>query len=178
MKSIGLEYVLQVYNMKTVRLAELLGIQNPNIFAWFKRKRPIPQKRLDQLCEIFPEIPREYFQKELTESEKLDIKKINYFSLTEFETPIDRLIAEKAFENERKMIENFENYEVVDDIDDATHWIPEEDENCLHWNVTPNNLYTLYIDKYKDEYCIFSDLGDKSLAFLGCRGKFVAVEKS
>lgn len=71
---IGLEYILSLYNMQHVELAEKLGIKKQNINMWIKRKQKIPKKYLPILESIF-ELKQEYFTKELTEIEKLEIQK-------------------------------------------------------------------------------------------------------
>lgn len=71
---IGLEYVLSVYNLPQVELAEQLGIKKQNINLWVKQKQNIPRKYLPVLEELFG-IEQEYFGRELTEFEKLEIQK-------------------------------------------------------------------------------------------------------
>lgn len=71
---IGLEFILGLYNMQYVELAEYLGIKKQNINMWVKRRQNIPKKYLPILEELF-EIEREFFSKELTEIEKLEIQK-------------------------------------------------------------------------------------------------------
>lgn len=70
----GLEYVLGLYNMQHVELAEKLGIKKQNINMWIKGKQNIPKKYLPVLEETF-KISREYFLKDLTEIDKLEIQK-------------------------------------------------------------------------------------------------------
>lgn len=71
---IGLEYVLGIYNMQHIELAEKLGIKKQNINMWVKGKQKIPKKYLPVLEEIF-KLSQDYFQKELNEIEKLEIQK-------------------------------------------------------------------------------------------------------
>lgn len=71
---IGLEYILGVYNMQHIELAEKLGIKKQNINLWIKRKQNIPKKYLPVLEKLFG-LKKEYFQKELNEVEKLEIQK-------------------------------------------------------------------------------------------------------
>lgn len=71
---IGLEYILSLYNMQHIDLAEKLGIRKQNINMWIKGKQKIPKKYLPVLNELFG-INEEYFQKELSEIEKLEIQK-------------------------------------------------------------------------------------------------------
>lgn len=71
---LGLEYILSIYNMQHIELAEKLGIKKQNINLWIKRKQNIPKKYLPVLEELFG-IKKEYFQKELDEIEKLEIQK-------------------------------------------------------------------------------------------------------
>ncbi|MHA6250361.1 helix-turn-helix domain-containing protein [Oceanobacillus sp. CAU 1775] len=71
---IGLEYILDLYGMQHVELAEKLGIKKQNINLWIKRKQNISKKHLPTLENIFG-IEAKYFSKELTELEKLEIQK-------------------------------------------------------------------------------------------------------
>lgn len=71
---IGLEYILGLYNMQHIELAEKLGIKKQNINMWIKGKQNIPKKYLPVLEELF-RIKQEYFTKELNEIEKLEIQK-------------------------------------------------------------------------------------------------------
>lgn len=71
---IGLEYILSLYNIPHIKLAEELGIARQNINLWIKGKGKIPKKYLPKLKEMF-NIDEEYFQKELDELDKLIIQK-------------------------------------------------------------------------------------------------------
>lgn len=71
---IGLEYILNLYNMQHQELAEKLGIRKQNINLWIKQKQNLSKKHLPKLAEIF-KIPQEYFEKELTDVDKLIIQK-------------------------------------------------------------------------------------------------------
>lgn len=71
---IGLEYILGLYNMQHIELAEKLGIKKQNINLWIKGKQNIPKKYLPILEDLFG-IKQEYFMKELNEIEKLEIQK-------------------------------------------------------------------------------------------------------
>lgn len=71
---IGLEYILSLYNMQHIELADKLGIKKQNINLWIKGKQKISKKYLPVLEELF-NINKEYFNKELTEIEKLEIQK-------------------------------------------------------------------------------------------------------
>ena len=73
---IGLEYILKLWNMTQQELADKLGIKRQNIDAWIRKQRPIPKKHLPTLSKAFKELPEEYFQKELTEMDKLTIQQL------------------------------------------------------------------------------------------------------
>jgi transcriptional regulator with XRE-family HTH domain len=70
----GLEYILALYNYKHTDLAEQLGIKKQNINMWIKGKQNIPKKHLPKLENIFG-IDVSYFNKELSDIEKLEIQK-------------------------------------------------------------------------------------------------------
>ena len=65
---IGLEYILDIFNMQHIELAEKLGIKKQNINMWIKGKQNIPKKYLPVFENIF-NIPGGYFSKELNEIE-------------------------------------------------------------------------------------------------------------
>jgi transcriptional regulator with XRE-family HTH domain len=71
---IGLEYILELYGMQQIELAEKLGIKKQNINLWIKRKQKISKKHLPTLEQIFG-IDAKYFSKELTDLDKLEIQK-------------------------------------------------------------------------------------------------------
>lgn len=71
---LGLEYILNTYNIQYVELAEYLGIKKQNINMWIKRRQNIPKKYLPVLEEYLG-IEQHYFSKELSEIEKLEIQK-------------------------------------------------------------------------------------------------------
>ena len=73
---IGLEYILSLYNLQHVELADMLGIKKQNINMWVKQKQNIPKKYLPVLEKLF-DAPRDYFGRELNEIEKLEIQKEN-----------------------------------------------------------------------------------------------------
>ncbi len=70
----GLNFILNLYDMQYIKLAEILGINKQNITMWVKGKQKVPKKYLHILEEIF-NIDKEYFSKELTEIDKLEIQK-------------------------------------------------------------------------------------------------------
>lgn len=71
---IGLEYILSLYNLQHIELADKLGIKKQNINMWVKQKQSIPKKYLPVLEELFG-VENDCFGRELTEIEKLEIQK-------------------------------------------------------------------------------------------------------
>ena len=70
----GLEYILGLYNMQHIELAQKLGIKKQNINMWIKGKQNIPKKYLPVLEDLF-KIKAEYFTKNLNEIDCLEIQK-------------------------------------------------------------------------------------------------------
>ena len=70
----GLEYILGLYNMQHIELADKLGIKKQNINMWIKGKQNIPKKYLPILEDLF-KINKEYFTKNLNEIDYLEIQK-------------------------------------------------------------------------------------------------------
>lgn len=71
---IGLEYLLDINNMQSKQLAEMLGVGKATVSSWINKKRLISTKHYEKLKEIF-KVPEEYFQKELTELDKLQLQR-------------------------------------------------------------------------------------------------------
>ncbi|MDM0961641.1 helix-turn-helix transcriptional regulator [Clostridium perfringens] len=72
---IGLEYLLDINNMQSKQLAEMLGVGKATVSSWINKKRLISTKHYEKLKEIF-KVPEEYFQKELTELDKLKLQQL------------------------------------------------------------------------------------------------------
>ena len=71
---IGLEYILNLYNLQHIELAEKLGIKKQNINMWVKGRQNIPKKYLPVLEALFG-IDQSYFGRELSEIDQLEIQK-------------------------------------------------------------------------------------------------------
>lgn len=71
---IGLEYILNLYNFPHIELADKLGIRKQNINLWVKGRQNIPKKYIHVLEDLFG-IGGEYFDRELTEIDRLEIQK-------------------------------------------------------------------------------------------------------
>lgn len=71
---IGLEYILTLYGMQHIELADKLGIKKQNINLWIKGRQNIPKKYLPILEQMF-HVNEQYFAKQLSEIEKLEIQK-------------------------------------------------------------------------------------------------------
>lgn len=71
---IGLEFILGLYNMQHIELAEYLGIKKQNINMWIKERQSIPKKYLPILEKLFS-IDKNLFSRNINEIEKLEIQK-------------------------------------------------------------------------------------------------------
>lgn len=109
---IGLEYILSLFNMQHIDLAEKLGIKKQNINLWIKRRQNIPKKYLPILSELFG-IEEEYFIKELTEVEKLEIQK------------------EKLKQDLKPVIKNHEQQFLIGDVNDIVE-VPVYDKEEIN----------------------------------------------
>lgn len=69
---IGLEYIRKLYDDTTITLSEKLGVTKGLISQWENGKKPIPDKRLDELSALY-NVPKDYFSRELTKLEQLRI---------------------------------------------------------------------------------------------------------
>lgn len=70
---IGLEFICKLYNKQFKDLAEELGVSKQVINGWIKGKYKISKKHLPKLSDIF-KLSEEYFQKELTDVEQIEIQ--------------------------------------------------------------------------------------------------------
>ena len=90
---LGLEYIRKLHDDTIVTLADKLGITNALISQWENGKKPIPDKRLNELSKLY-NVKIEYFTKELTKLEQLHLK-YNKLSdeydktIIEYETAVD-----------------------------------------------------------------------------------------
>ncbi|MCR1963973.1 helix-turn-helix transcriptional regulator [Clostridium perfringens] len=73
---IGIQYLCEIFGISYADLARRLGISRQTIAAWTSGRRKVSEKHYEKLKEIFKGIPEEYFQKELTELDKLQIQRI------------------------------------------------------------------------------------------------------
>ena len=71
---LGLEYIRKLYGDTTMTLADKLGITNALVSQWENGKKPIPEKRLEELSKLY-NVSSKYFLKELTSLEQVKIKK-------------------------------------------------------------------------------------------------------
>ncbi len=72
----GLEYIAFLYNVSFTEIANRVGVSKQTVNSWVKGRRPIADKHLPKLSEMFDNIPKEYFEKELSEIDKLKIQRI------------------------------------------------------------------------------------------------------
>jgi transcriptional regulator with XRE-family HTH domain len=89
---IGLEFVIETFEVKRKELATILGVSQPTIQDWIKGRRAIPEQRLDQLVEYFG-LPPAYLQEDISILDQIDIL------LIKFEREFDGEIKTKEEEN-------------------------------------------------------------------------------
>ncbi|OBY76630.1 hypothetical protein BBG47_26020 [Paenibacillus sp. KS1] len=75
---VGLQFISDTWQMEYKTVAEKVGVSKQTFQDWIKGRRKIPQQRLERLSDLFGVKEFDLFQKELTESEKIDIQ-IQYF---------------------------------------------------------------------------------------------------
>lgn len=149
---LGLEYILGLYNMQHIELAEKLGIKKQNINLWIKGKQNIPKKYLPVLEELFG-IDKEYFIKELTEIEKLEIQK------------------EKLKKDLKPVIKNHEQQFMIGEINDLVE-VPiydKEEMNAIERNIEKAKLVSRFKESldivdnnpYMDTYKLIIELLEK-----------------
>lgn len=138
--------------MQHIELAEKLGIKKQNINLWIKGKQNIPKKYLPVLEELFG-IDKEYFIKELTEIEKLEIQK------------------EKLKKDLKPVIKNHEQQFMIGEINDLVE-VPiydKEEMNAIERNIEKAKLVSRFkealeiVDNnpYMDTYKLIIELLEK-----------------
>lgn len=66
----------------------------------------------------------------------------------------------------------------VKSVEEATHWFPMFGNCCDECEVTPYQLYRIFLDRYDDEYLIVDDNNNFSLIHLWHKGRFVVLEET
>lgn len=150
---IGLEYILGLYNMQHIELAEKLGIKKQNINMWIKGKQNIPKKYLPILEELFG-LDEDYFLKELNEIDQLEIQK------------------EKLKRDLKPIIKKQEQQFILGEINDLVE-VPiydKEEINLIERNIEKAKLVSRFkealdiVDNnpYLDTYKLIIELLDKA----------------
>ncbi|MBM0064758.1 helix-turn-helix domain-containing protein [Alkalicoccobacillus gibsonii] len=70
---IGLEYIIKTFNKSFSQVSSELELSRQTMNSWLKGRRNISKKHLPKLSEMF-NLPEEFFQKELTQSERLRVQ--------------------------------------------------------------------------------------------------------
>lgn len=113
--------------MQHMELAERLGIRKQNINLWIKGKQNVPKKYLPTLKEIFG-VEEEYFIKELSDVEKLEIQK------------------EKLKQDLKPVIKNHEQQFLIGDVNDIVE-VPvydKEEMNTIERNIEKAKLVSRF----------------------------------
>lgn len=76
--SIGLEYITKIFGGSYTDVAKRLEITPQTVSDWIRGKRKIPSSKIDDLARLF-KLEKYFFQKELTEVEKIEIE-LNYLN--------------------------------------------------------------------------------------------------
>ena len=157
---IGLEFIIRNSNLNFRKVAEKLGISPTTLADWVKGRRKIPIARLKQLAQLF-EVNEDYFQKELSRVEELEVLKINvirHSSTYIYEQKIvDELGDEYSVENE------------ANDSEEEMRQLGQEQE----WERVLETIRKLfqndqerYLDFFKDLVRIIQDDNTRRLIFL------------
>jgi plasmid maintenance system antidote protein VapI len=72
---IGIKYICEVFNVSLTDLSKELDVTRANFYNWINGKRKMPEKYKIILSKKF-NMPQDYFDKELTELDKLKIQNI------------------------------------------------------------------------------------------------------
>lgn len=72
---IGLEYLNEIYGLSATDLGKRINVSRQTVNDWLRERRIIPKKHYEKLKEIF-KVPEDFFQKQVTELDKLQIQRI------------------------------------------------------------------------------------------------------
>lgn len=155
---IGLEYICKFYDCEYKEVAEKLNISRQAINSWLRGKKRIPINRLVQLSKMFDNIPQQYFQKEITEIDKLEIQKIRAKNnmgehLYVYSDPITGEVIGEEIVDDPNHIEHIEYLQEqinknnclkrAKDYFDSKSFIDKDNNNELHTSI---NLFNEFID--------------------------------
>jgi predicted transcriptional regulator len=135
---IGLQKVLEVFNMNPSKISNQLGVSRQTVHDWLKGKRKIPKNRITLLSQLpeFKYINVETFQKEINKDDEHDIQIANITYLAEkenVEINVDgilinydlyrneKMYLHKLQENKKQLnkVEGFlRNEEFIDELND------------------------------------------------------------
>jgi len=68
-------------------------------------------------------------------------------------------------------------YNIVEEIEQATHWIPCETSQSSKGFITVGKPYRIHHNEIRDEYFMFDDMGHNSQWFDDTEGYFVRLEE-
>lgn len=131
---VGLEHILNLYNIQQNELANKLGIKKQNITLWIKGKQKIPKKHLVSLSSMF-ELPSEYFEKELNEVDKLEIQKSKLLKDSQIASESAGDFILKLEENKHVLAKLDENLEKVKLAEGANKSVIEEYKKDIFFNI-------------------------------------------
>ncbi len=72
---IGLEYLNEIYGLSATDLGKKINVSRQTVNDWLRERRSIPKKHYEKLKEIF-KVPEGFFQKQVTELDKLKLQQI------------------------------------------------------------------------------------------------------
>lgn len=139
---IGFEYICNLFGISYTDISDKLKISKQTINSWTSRRRNIPQKYLPVLSKEF-RIPEEYFQKELTEIDKINIQKTKLNNEINFIDEVNMFDPETADEIGNLNFE-IKKRQIISKIDESF-------KNCR----TEQELLIKYLDSFLD--ILFSD---------------------
>lgn len=112
---IGLEFIAKEFGITLTEVGKELGVTRKSVSNWTKGWQSIPKKHLSKLQEYFG-VDMNYFQKELTDLDKIEIQKVKImkeFAVYDdseglFNLLEDEAAKEKTIQSLRNVLENEE----------------------------------------------------------------------
>lgn len=148
---IGLKYIAKTFRIRFSEIADELDVSKSTVNDWLKGKRNIPEKRLKQLADYF-KLDENYFQKELSEEEELEIMKENVLRYSQNEDREETFVDELG---EKHTVINR-----VNDSEEVIHLINQKQVSAKLLNSISNLLRGDEGYNNPDNISFFRDLID------------------
>lgn len=108
----GLSYILKLEGITVNEFANYIDVAPSLVYRWLNGKKPLPEKRLKQITNMFPAYPEKYFDTELSDADKVYLDNLKYeLNIADKEAESPLIDMKKALKQQV-----FEQQQVIDEI--------------------------------------------------------------